>query len=219
MNLRRFRPVAYSLSEKGLEFPLQQTRTVANESRDNQISMWGLLKELEGKKFQIVDQLTQLIVTTESETRTVRARSWFIAIANLLLESWQAGIKPLELTWFWLETRHFDAGISHTFFVVDEVKDRIVCEEMKLVEGPEDHLTFDRGVLDADNNSRTSGLAPYWYGRFYRETKLGKLCMLASGWRKPKVFYHSDRLRSDLRVIRFLLVAILVCLMVLVLRR
>lgn len=218
MNSRRFRPVAYSLSEKGLAFPLWQTKTMANESRDDQISIWELLKELGDKKFQIDDQLTQLIVTMECETRILRAEPCILAVANLLLESRLVGIKPLDLRWFWLETRSFDAGTSHTFFVVDVMKDQIVREEMRLIEGPESSSNFDRTSFEADYDSRTSGLAAYWYGRFYQETKLGKFCLFASGWKRPKIFYPADGVRSELRVIRVLLAAILVCLIVLVFR-
>jgi hypothetical protein len=218
MNWQRFQPVAYCLSEKGIEFPLQQTKTSANESREDQISIWELLKDLEGKNYQIDDQLTQLVVATESETRILRAATCILTITNLLLETWQEGIKPLGLTWFWLETNTFDAGTSHTFFVVDRAGDRIVREEMRLIEGPERRSNFDRAVFEPDYESRSSGLAAYWYGRFYRETKLGKLCSLASGWRRPKVFYRHGS-RSDLRDIRLLLVAILFCLLVLLVRR
>ena len=84
----------------------------------------------------------------------------------------------------------FDAGTSHTFFVVDEEGDRIVCEEMTLDEGPETSETFDRAFFERHYSSRFSGLAAYWYGRFYRETKLGKRRMAASGWIRPKVFYR-----------------------------
>jgi hypothetical protein len=219
MNRERFRPVAYSLSERGIEFPLQQTKTSANESREDQISIWDLLKELEGQNYQIDDQLTQLVVATESETRALKAATCILTLTNLILEAWQEGIKPLGLTWFWLETRMFDAGISHTFFVVDRAGNRIVREEMHLIEGPETSSRFDRAVFEPDNESRSSGLAAYWYGRFYQETKLGKLCMLASGWRRPKIFYQPHGLGSDLRTIRFLLIAILGCLIVLLVRR
>jgi hypothetical protein len=217
MKWHRFRPVAYDLSERGLEFPLQQTKTSANDSREDQISIWGLLKELEGKNYQIDDQLTQLVVDTESETRTLRAATCILTITNLLLEMYREGVKPLSLTWFWLETSMSDAATFHTFFVVHQVGDRIVREEMRLVEGPE--KGFDRSVFEPDFDSRSSGLAAYWYGRFYQETTLGKLFMLASGWKRPKIFYQPRGLRSDLRIIRFLLIAILVCLIALLFRR
>lgn len=55
----------------------------------------------------------------------------------------------------------FDAGTSHTFFVVDEEGDRIACEQMTLVEGPEARSTFDRAVFERDYRSRFSGLAAY----------------------------------------------------------
>ena len=66
MNSRKFRPIAYYLSEKGLEFPLHQTKTSAKESREDQISIWGLLKELEGNAYRIEDGLTRIVVTTET---------------------------------------------------------------------------------------------------------------------------------------------------------
>jgi hypothetical protein len=156
----------------------------------------GLLKELEGKNYQIDDQLARLVIATESETRTLRAATCILTITNLLLEAWREGIKPLSLTWFWLETSTFDAGDSHTFFVVDQARDRIVCEEMGITEGPEERSKFDRAVFEPENESRSSGLEAYWYGRFYQETKLGKLLSLASGWRRPKVLYRHDS-RSD----------------------
>lgn len=143
-----------------------------------------------------------------------------LPIATLLLEAWREGIRPLHLMWFWLET----AGDSDTFFVVDREGDRIIREEMRLVEGPETTSQFDRSVFEPEHNSRFSGVAKYWYGRFYQETKLGKRLMLVPGWIRPwigpKIFYYySGDWRSDLRVIRFLLVAILVCLIVLLVRR
>jgi len=216
MKWHRFSPVAYYLSEKGLAFPLQQTKTSANGSSDGQISIWELLKELQGKNYRIDDQFTQLVVTTEYDSRILRTGTCILRLTNLLLESWKQGIKPLDLRWFWLETEEFDAGTSHTFFVVDEEGDRIVCEEMTLIEGP--GSKFDRAVFERHYGSRFSGLAAYWYGRFYQETKLGRRRVAASIWIRPKIFYRAD-LRSDLRLIRFLLIAILLCLIVLLVRR
>jgi hypothetical protein len=87
MSWRRFRPIAYSLSEKCLAFPLQQTKTSANGSRPDQVSVWELLQELESEKYEIDDQLTQLIVATESETRILEADNCMLPIAAILLES------------------------------------------------------------------------------------------------------------------------------------
>lgn len=222
MNSRRFRPVAYFLSDTAIQYPLQQSKVSATESQASQISVWNLLSELEGKSYRTENQLTRLVIELGSETRTIQAHSCIIEITELLLEAWRQGIRPLELSWFWLETDSFDAGIAYTFFVVERAGDRILREHMRVIEPPEDHVSFERSVralFDSDNYSRTSGVAAYWYGRFYRETRVGKILTLASGWRKPRVFYRRDDGQSNLRLIRNLLIAIFAALLVLIFRR
>jgi len=224
MNLRRFRPIGYLLSDKGLAFPLQQTKTSANGSREDQIiSIWELLKELESKSYQVDDQLTRLLVATESETRKLAANCCALTVTNVLLEAWRQGIKPRHLIWFWLETDTFETGISHSFFVVDDEGDRIFREEMKLVEGPEPSSHFDRSMFGPAYDSRFNFNMRRWYGRFYQETKIGKSLMLVPAWVRfwtgPKIFYYSGDWKSDIRAIRFLLVAILACLIFLIIRR
>lgn len=222
MNSRRFRPVAYFLSDTAIQYPLQQSKVSATESQDGQISVWDLLRDLEGKSYRVENQLARLVIELESEIRTIEARGCIIEITGLLLDAWRQRIGPLELTWFWLETDSFDAGIAYTFFIVDRAGDRIFREHMRLIELPEDGLNFQRSVralFDPDNHSRTSGVAAYWYGQFYKETRLGKILTLASGWRKPRVFYRRDGGRLDLRFIRNLLIAILAALLILIFRR
>jgi hypothetical protein len=94
---------------------------------------------------------------------------------------------------------------------------------MEIVEGPETRLQFDRSVFDPEYNSRFTGVARYWYCRFYQETKLGRSLMRAPWWvrllRGSRIFYYSGDWRSEIRNIRFLLLAILACLIFLLIRR
>jgi hypothetical protein len=218
-----FRPIPYSLGEEALNLPLK--RIVGNEieSRDEDSTIWDVLKTLGDREFELEANLHSIVLTTESEVLSLKGSMFACGLASVIIGLWKQGTKPGATRWFWLESSISteDPVASHSFFVVDDKADRIVRDEVQFLDtiGGE----FDPAVLEYDENPpfwtykprSGAALAAYWYRRFYRETKLGQLIVLETGAKRPVTYYYPEGrpwhnrhicvLGANLRIVPFLM--------------
>jgi hypothetical protein len=192
VNWNGFRPVVYSFGERALNASLKQSRWHGDEKVEEDTSIERLLQDLEGKRFQVEDNLTAISITTETGSLNLHGPPFNCRLAATILELLKEGIKPLASRWVWYDTDESDTDptTSYSFFVIHE--DRIVRERVSFLDFHNsgfDPAVFDSGD-DSDDSNWDLAWAAYWYRRFYRETRVGQLMVLRPDM--PALHYYPE---------------------------
>ena len=216
-----FHPVAYSLDNRAFDLRLEQFVRDGDERVKTEITIGDLLKSLQGRQFEIEDNITSLRISTDAGSRDFQGPSFNRDLARLLVELSKEEISPFEARWLFYDKDSCtdDVMDRYQFFLV--AKDRIVREEEGFTDSPEsgfDPTVFDSGdkipPIWLSHPQLDSAWAAYWYRKFYTETKIGKLMVLRPD--NPVLYHYPEGRRwlglnvagsqmGFLRDIRFLL--------------
>jgi hypothetical protein len=180
------------LSEQALSLTLNQTKPEGNQ-QPCEVSIATIADELEGKDFQIEDDLIRVRVTTPVGSFELRGLSFHLKVAVVILELQKEGIKPFASQWFWYDTDESDTSPTtrYSFFVIH--KDKIVREEISFLDysgSGFDPAAFDSGDDSDDDSPWQLAQAAYWYRQFYQEMKLGQLMVLRPD--TPVLHYYPE---------------------------
>lgn len=114
-----------------LNLPLKQTKINGDQQLEQDTSIEKLLQCLEGREFQVEDELVAISISTEASSLRLHGPTFNCKLAGAILELQKEGIKPLASEWFLYDTDESDTDPAVRYSFLWSVKTKLSAKKLQ----------------------------------------------------------------------------------------